>query len=222
MSRAASAPSGVHPLADVLRRAALGSSPPADGAVEVLPPLEGPVDAVCSFTAHAVLAVDLPAEELLARLDPSDLGAPMSATFLAWVGERLGTTPGVLDAVMVAPVSSPVAPAALEPRDDLVDHPRVRRAARYRRDLRVFADPSGAGVLVIGRGLAGRWEMAFEVEAAARGRGLGRGLAAGARSLVAPDEPLFAAASPGNAASVRSLLAAGYVPIGAECLFARP
>ena len=107
MSRAASAPAGAHPLADILRRAALGSPPPADGAVEVLPPLEGPVDAVCSFTAHAVLAVDLPAEELLTRLDPNDLGAPMSATFLAWVAKRLGTTPGVLDVVMVAPPSSP-------------------------------------------------------------------------------------------------------------------
>jgi hypothetical protein len=190
----------------------------------VLPTLEGPVDAICSFTAHAVLAVDVPAEELLTRLDPNDLGAPMSATFLAWVAKRLGTTPGVLDVVMVAPASSAltsVAPVALEPRDDLVRHPRVRRAARYRRDLRVFADPSGAGVLVIGRGLAGRWEMAFEVDQAARGRGLGRGLAAAARSLVPQEEPLFAEASPGNAASIRSLIAAGYVPIGGECLFAR-
>jgi hypothetical protein len=216
-----SPPAGTHPLADILLRAAHGTLPPTDGAVELLPALEGPVDAICSFTAHAVLAVDIPAEELLTRLDPNDLGAPMSATFLAWVAKRLGTTPGVLDVVMVAPASSSVTPVALEPRDDLVGHPRVRRAARYRRDLRVFADPSGAAVLVIGRGLAGRWEMAFEVDQAARGRGLGRGLAAAARSLVPQEEPLFAEASPGNAASIRSLIAAGYIPIGGECLFAR-
>ena len=172
MSRAESAPAKAHPLADILRRAALGSPPPADGAVEVLPPLEGQVDAVCSFTAHAVLAVDLPAEELLARLDPNDLGAPMSATFLAWVREAAGHDAG--GPGYHAGGAAPSAPSGRSPLScarTSSDHPRVRRATRYRTELHVFADQSGAGVLVIGRGLAGRWEMAFEVDGEARGRG---------------------------------------------------
>jgi len=34
-------------------------------------------------------------------------------------------------------------------------------------------------------------------------------------------EPLFAQVAPGNAASLRAFLAAGFVPIGAEVLFPR-
>jgi GNAT superfamily N-acetyltransferase len=211
-----------HPLSMLLQAAARGRFPPPDGAVEILPPLDGKVDAVVAFTAHSATAVDLPAGDVRARLDPGDFGASMSATFLAWLSERLGTTPGVLDNVMVAParatVDGDVAPI---PRDDLMDHPRVARATRYRTDLHVYTDASGAGVLVIGRGLARRWEMAFEVDAAARGRGVGRALAAAAPTLVPEGEFLFAQASPGNAASVRTLLVAGYVPIGSEVLFAR-
>jgi hypothetical protein len=211
-----------HPLFTLLHAAARGRFPPPDGAVEILPPLDGKVDAVVAFTAHSATAVDLPADEVRARLDPDDFGASMSATFLAWLGERLGTPPGVLDNTMAAPARPSVAAdIALERRDDLMDHPRVSRAIRYRTDLHVYTDASGAGVLVIGRGLAGRWEMAFEVDTAARGRGVGRALAAAAPTLVPEGEFLFAQASPGNAASVRTLLAAGYVPIGSEVLFAR-
>lgn len=208
-------------LLDLLVAAARGSPPPPDGAVEVVPGPPGPADAVCAFTAHSVVAVDLPPEEVAARLDPEDLGAALAAAFLAWVGERLGSTPGMVDAVLVAPSEPAVPQAALRERDDLSGHPRVVRSSRYRRDLRVYADPSGEGIVMVGRGLAGRWEMSFEVEPNARGRGLGRMLAAAAGSLAPDGEPLFAQVSPGNAASLRSLLAAGYRPIGAECLFLR-
>jgi GNAT superfamily N-acetyltransferase len=211
-----------HPLATLLQAAARGRFPPPDGAVEILPPLNGKVDAVVAFTAHSAVAVDLPAGDVRARLDPGDFGASMSATFLAWLGERLGTRPGVLDNVLVAPARPPHAEdTALAPRDDLADHPRVARATRYRTDLHVFTDASGGGVLLIGRGLAGRWEMAFEVDGDARGRGLGRALAAAAPTMIPEGEYVFAQASPGNAASVRAMLAAGYSPIGSEVLFAR-
>jgi hypothetical protein len=209
-------------LSLLLQDAARGRFPPPDGVVEILPPLEGKVDAVVAFTAHSAVAVDLPAEDVRARLDPDDFGASMNATFLAWLADRLGTSPGVLDNTLVAP-SRPAAvdDLPLGRRDDLMEHPRVARATRYRTDIRVYTDESGAGVLVIGRGLAGRWEMAFEVDAGGRGRGLGRAMAATAPSLVPEGEYLFAQASPGNAASVRAVLAAGYAPIGSEVLFAR-
>src|SRR5207245_372679 len=82
-----------------------------------------------------------------------------------------------------------------------------------------FAPAAGGGVLVLGRGLTNRWEMAYEVDEAARGRGLGRALATAARTLLPPGTPIWAQVAPGNAASLRATLAAGYTPVGAEVLF---
>ncbi|MFG1694953.1 GNAT family N-acetyltransferase [Nonomuraea sp. NPDC049309] len=77
-------------------------------------------------------------------------------------------------------------------------------------------DGGVAGLLAVGRGVGGRWEVAIEVEPDHRGRGLGRLLATAARHL-APG-PLWAQVAPGNAASVRAFIAAGYAPVGAEVL----
>ena len=92
------------------------------------------------------------------------------------------------------------------------------RALRYRDDVRVWRTPDGSGHLLVGRGLAGRWETAFEVEPSARGKGLGRALAAAATSFVPPGEPVFAQVSPGHAASLRAVIAAGYRPVCSEVL----
>ena len=98
------------------------------------------------------------------------------------------------------------------------EHPRVVRALRYRDDVRVWRTPGGAGHVIVGRGLAGRWETAFEVEPAARGHGLGRRLAIAATALVPAGEPVWAQVAPGNAASLRAVLAAGYQPVCGEVL----
>jgi len=95
------------------------------------------------------------------------------------------------------------------------EHPRVRRTLRYRDQVRVWA--TAGGLVILGRGLGGRWELAVEVEPTHRDRGLGRALATAARHLV-PGPALWAQVAPGNAASVRSLLAAGFTPVGAEAL----
>jgi hypothetical protein len=87
-----------------------------------------------------------------------------------------------------------------------------------RTDVSVYQTEDGAGILTLGRGLAGRWEAGFEVTEEARNRGLGRGLAAAARHLIPPDEYLFLQVSPGNAASLRAVLAAGFIPLGSELL----
>ena len=97
-------------------------------------------------------------------------------------------------------------------------HPRVSRANRYRVDVRAYE--ADGGLLVLGRGLAGRWEVAVEVDPAYRGRGLGRRLAAAAPGLLPPGEPLWAQVAPANVASLRAFLAAGYRPVGAEVLLA--
>ena len=88
-----------------------------------------------------------------------------------------------------------------------------------RRDARVWFTPDGIGRLALGRGLEGRWEAAIDVATAARGQGLGRRLAAAARGLIGPNEPVYAQIAPGNVASLRAALAAGYRPIAAEILF---
>jgi GNAT superfamily N-acetyltransferase len=208
-------------LLRLLEDAAGGVPPPADGVVEVWPGPEGPVDAVLAFTAHHVVAAGVDPDLVAARLPEGDLGAPMSPGFLGWLGERLGSHPGSLDVVLAAPGLGGDPPLALRPVGDPDRHPRAARAVRYRRDLRVWTDPDDAGVLVLGRGLAGRREVAFEVDPSRRNRGLGRLLVSCARHLTPPGEPLFAQVAAGNAASLRVVEAAGFRPLGAEVLFHR-
>jgi RimJ/RimL family protein N-acetyltransferase len=208
-------------LLRLLHDAALGAPPPADGRVEVWPGPAGAVDAVLGFTAHHVVAAGVDPDLVAARLPDGDLSAPMSAAFLGWLGERLGSRPGSLDVVLAAEGLGGPPPLELVSAVDLDRHQRVARALRYRRDLAVWTDPEGAGMLTIGRGLAGRRELAFEVDPARRGRGLGRLLVAAARHLTPPGEPLFAQVAPGNVASLRVVEAAGFRPVGAEVLFHR-
>jgi hypothetical protein len=95
-------------------------------------------------------------------------------------------------------------------------HPRVARALLYRSDVRVWA--SEHGLLILGRGLAGRWEIAVEVDETARNNGHGRALATAARHLVPDGRPVWGQIAPGNASSLRAFLAAGYTPVGSEVI----
>ena len=208
-------------LLRLLEDAAGGMPPPPDGVVEVWPAPEGSVDAVLAFTAHHVVAAAVDPDLVAARLPEGDLSAPVSAAFLGWLGERLGSHPGSLDVVLAAPGLGGTPPLALTPAVGLDRHQRVARSLRYRDDLQVWTAQEGAGVLVLGRGLAGRREVAFEVDPTRRNRGLGRLLVAAARQLTPPGEVLFAQVAPGNAASLRVVAAAGFRPIGAEVLFHR-
>jgi len=204
-------------LLRLLCDAARGNPPPADGVVEVWPGSEGPVDAVLAFTAHHVVAAGVDPSLVAARLPAGDLSAPMGAGFLAWLGEQLGS----LDVVLAAEGLGGPPPLELRSGGAPERHPRVARSLRYRDGLEVWTGPDGAGVLVLGRGLAGRRELAFEVDPARRNRGLGRALAEAGRCLTPRGEPLFAQVAPGNAASLRAVEAAGFRPLGAEVLFHR-
>jgi GNAT superfamily N-acetyltransferase len=203
-----------------LRDAATGTFPPADGAVEIIPSPPGRSDAVVAFTGHNVIAAGVDSDEVLTRLDPVDVGTPMSAEFLAWLAGRLDTRAGVLDMVLVAPRLSPSEDLAeLVLREDLIEHPRLARSRRYRADLRCYSDADDRALIVVGRGLADRWEMGLEIQPDHRDRGLGRQLIRAAARLVPDGEPLFAQVSPGNTRSVRAFLAAGYRPICSEVVF---
>jgi GNAT superfamily N-acetyltransferase len=161
-----------------------------------------------------VVAADVDPEWVARSVAHDPIAAPLGARFLADLADRVGAEPGVLDVVLVAPAARP---GGLELVSAEVDHPRVERALLHRSDVRVWTTSDGCGLLTVGRGVAGRWEVSLEVEPAARGRGLGAALAAAARGLV--DQPLWAQVAPANTASLRAFLAAGYRPVGAEVLF---
>ena len=209
-----------HTLPTRLRDAAHGVFPPADGVVEVVGSPGGLCDALVAFTGHFVLAADIDAAAVAARMPPGDFSIPLSPASLLWLAAELDLEPSTHDALLVNIDEGTGAPSWLHRTDDLV-HPRIDRASRYRAVDSVWSTEDGAGVVILGRGLCDRWEIGYEIEPEARGKGFGRRLVAAARGLVPAGEPLWAQVAPGNAASMRSTLAAGFVPVAAEVLFAR-
>jgi len=207
----------------LLDRLTAGDAPPADGRVATVPApflLDGRrVPAlVVGGTGWHVVAADVDPGWVAGQVVDDPIEAPLGARFLAALADRVGAEPGVLDALLVAP------PAPVRPGVELVEvepgeHPRVQRALAHRTGVRVWTTPDDAALLVLGRGLCGRWEVALEVQPRVRGRGLGTALAAAAPALVPGAAPLWAQVAPANTASLRSFLAAGWRPVGAEVLF---
>ncbi|MFG1805090.1 GNAT family N-acetyltransferase [Streptomyces sp. NPDC049040] len=206
-------------LAGILEAAAGGVFPPADGGATVVPQ-PGERDAgVIAFTAHAVVFTDEDPAWVLAELAAADcdpLAAAMNPRFLARLLDRSRRCTDTIDLLTVAAPLGGKPPLALREIED-PGHPRVVRALARRDGVRVWA--ADGGVLVLGRGVAGRWEAAVEVEEGARHRGVGRALATAARHLV--PGPVWAQQAAGNARSVRAFQAAGYRPVGAESLHRR-
>jgi hypothetical protein len=103
-------------------------------------------------SAHTIVAADVSPEEVADRLDSSDLGAPMSPRFLHWLSGRLNSEPGSLDAVFGALGVEEASGLKLRSEARLRDHPRAARAARYRSDVGLFADPEERAIVAVGRG----------------------------------------------------------------------
>jgi GNAT superfamily N-acetyltransferase len=183
----------------------------------VLPAPSGARAVVVGGTAWHVVAADIDPDWVAAEVAHDPVAAPLGARFLGALADRVGAEPGVLDAVLVAPPAPVEVGLSLVPVES--DHPRVRRAQHHRRDVRVWSAADGAGLVILGRGVAGWWEVSMEVEPSARHRGLGTALAAVAPALVPDGAPLWAQVAPANTASLRAFLAAGYRPVGAEVLF---
>ncbi len=210
----------------------------ADGGVTVLPQPSARDAGVLGFTAHTVVFADVDQDWVRAQLPHGDLGAPLQPPFLHALCTCTGRVAGSIDLLCVAerlPGEPPVELTPLDlgagqrPAEQLraehlraehlrAGHPRVERAFTYRDDVRAWE--TDGGVVLLGRGVAGRWEAAIEVDPDRRERRLGRALATAARHLIPAGEPLWAQVAPANAASVRAFLAAGFTPVGAEVLLA--
>ncbi|WRZ90449.1 GNAT family N-acetyltransferase [Streptomyces sp. NBC_01007] len=203
-------------LRDILDAAARGVFPPPDGATTVVRQ-HSPRDAgVLAFTAHSVVFTDEDEGWVRSALGAPDcdaLAATMNPRFLAAFMERTGRSNDTIDLLSVAaPLPGPATLALTEIDDP--GHPRVAGSRRRRDDVRAWA--ADGGVLVLGRGVGGRLEVAAEVDEGVRHRGLGRALASAARHLAG--EPVWAQVAAGNARSLRAFQAAGYRPVGAEAL----
>ncbi|MFF0448474.1 GNAT family N-acetyltransferase [Streptomyces sp. NPDC004609] len=204
-------------LGRILEAAARGEFPAPDGTTSVIGQPNARDAGVLAFTAHSVVFTDEdPAwvRERLAAAPSDPLAAAMNPVFLAELLARTGRTMSTIDLTTVAKALP--GPPEVELRE-IGDpgHPRVARALAYRDGVRVWA--ADGGVVVLGRGLAGRWECAVEVDEDARGRGLGVALARAARHLV-PDAAVWAQVAPGNARSVRAFQRAGFRAVGSEAL----
>ncbi|MDN5861209.1 MAG: hypothetical protein L0H84_21610, partial [Pseudonocardia sp.] len=209
------------PLARLLHDTAHHKFPSADDAVVVLPAPAGPCDVALAFTEHAVVAADVPESWVREHL-PVGTGHHqelLSVGFLGALSERLGSAAAWVSILLAAPKPSGSAPA-IELRDS---DQRQSDWAAYRSDVRCYEDTDGVGVLNLGLGPGGRWDLWMGFVEADRPMmspqvvGRGKALLEAARAN-APDA-LFASVPSSNARALRTFEAAGFRPIGAEVLF---
>jgi hypothetical protein len=213
-----------HPLAGLITAAAAGRHPAADGSWRRVPPWRPGVEAIVAFTGHAVLAVapDIPDQQLVS-LGANGFGGAHDPRLIAALAGPGGWIDS-LDILMAGRGGGhPGLPPRLADRPDLSTHPRAAFAARVRDPLRLmgYADQRRSALAVISRGIAGLTELSFELEPGHRGHGGGTNLIRDALSAIPAGELVLAAVAPGNAASVRALLSAEFIPIGSLQLFRR-
>lgn len=205
-----------HPLVEVLDGLTTGRFPSVDGVVEALPPDPSGWWAIVALTGHAYVLSTHSQDAVDAR-GGDGFGGAMDPAVQTWLAGERGHL-GVLDALLFARGRG--RGSSLAVRDDLDDHPRVRRARAHRSDVRVLGDERG--IAAIGHGLVGRTELAVELlDPTVQGRGAGRELITAALGEIGEGEVVWAQVSPGNAASLRAFLAAGFVPVGSEVLIDR-
>jgi GNAT superfamily N-acetyltransferase len=214
----------VRPLADLITAAAAGQFPVADGGWRRVPPWRQGLEAVIAFTGHAVLAVapDIP-DRLLVSLGVDGFGGahhPRLVMALAGPGGWIDS----LDLLLAGRggVHAGV-PSRLVDRPDLATHPRAAFAAGLRDQPRLlgYPDRHRRDLAIVSRGIAGLTELSFELEPGHRGQGRGAELIRDALSAIPSGDLVMAAVAPGNAASLRALLSAGFAPLGSLQLFCR-
>jgi hypothetical protein len=211
-----------HPLAELITAAAGGEFPDADGGWRRVPPWRAGLEAIVCFTGHAVLAVrpDVP-DRRLAALGADGFGGAHDPRLIT----ALAGPDGWIDSLDMLMASRGTGRAGVAPRltdrPDLATHPRAMFAAGIRDHTRLmgYPDPRRSALAVVSRGIAGLTEVSFELEPSRRRAGGGAELVRDALSAIPSGQLAVAAVAPGNAASVRALLAAGFVPLGSIQLF---
>ncbi len=207
-----------HPLANILDRAADGEFPPADGAIDILPPDDDGTIAVVSFTGHAYVLADVDPDDVVVRQSDGAGGgfggalAPALVQWLAGPAREIGS----IDVVLVARGGGSGSSVARRCDDD-VDHPRVQRARRHRRDVQVYCNDDG--LAIVGRGLVGRRELSVELFAPDDTEpGAGRRLIRAGLDAIPSGEWCWAQVASGNTRSLRAFLACGFVAVCSEVL----
>jgi hypothetical protein len=213
-----------HPLAGLIAAAAAGRFPVADGRWTRVPPWRPDLEAVIAFTGHAVFAVEPDiSSDLLASLGADGFGGAHDPRLITALAGTHGWIDS-LDILMAARgAGRPGVPPVLVSRPDLASHPRAVFAASIRAHPRTvgYSDPRRSALAIISEGIAGLTELSFELEPARRGLGGGARLARDALSAIPFGQLAVAAVAPGNAASLRALLAATFTPLGSLQLFRR-
>ena len=179
-----------------------------DGGVTFLPELGEGQEAVVCFTGHAFIASRLTADDL-SDLGPDGLGRALHPEVLL----RMAGPRGSIGSIDITMFAEGLGGGALVPRPELDHHPRVAFARARREQVRAYG--SLDGLFTLGLGLGGRREMS--VENSPDGP-RGRHLIHQALTMTPHGEHLFAAVAPGNARSLRSFLACGFIPIASEVL----
>ncbi len=212
-------------LAAVLRSAAYGIYPQADGGWQRAELWRRGVEAVVAFTGHAYLAIgsDLTDVELDALGVDGHGGAHHPH-----VAERIRGSGWAdsLDVLLVRPLPLSTLPRTtpeveVVPRDDLTAHPRIEAAANVRSGIRVLGLPArrSRSFVTIADGLGGLPEISIEVTGEQKGRDLLDAALGWCAAELDPDVPLVASVPPGNARSLRLFLRAGFLPVGSVQLF---
>lgn len=223
-------PGSGHLVGRLIEDAVHGRWPDADGSWRRCSPWRPGLGAVVAVTGHAVIVVpeDVPESRLAAlRLDGFG-GATSPETILALgAGGEIETLDVLLARRGTAALAYPGGVGGLVPRPDLEGQPRAAHARSYRDDVQVWGWPEPAGgdpapgdpgdLAIWGRGIGGLPELS--VEAARPGRGGGPALVTAALRQVPAGQVVVAAVAPGNARSLRALLACGFVPIGSVTFF---
>jgi GNAT superfamily N-acetyltransferase len=206
--------------------AAAGRFPAVDGGWHRVPPWRPGLEAVFAFTGHAVLALaDERSESTLGNFAVDGFGGahdPRLVSALAGADGWIDSLDLVLAGRGTGRNMEPDL-AGLVPRPDLASHPRARYAATIRSAPRAFgySDLACSTVVILSEGVAGLGELSFELDPSQRGTGQGTALVRDALRLIPDGELVVASVAPGNAASLRCLLATGFTPLGSIQLFRR-
>jgi hypothetical protein len=209
-----------HPLGGLIAEIAGGRFPVADGSWRRVPPWRPGLEAIVAFTGCAVFAVEPDiTDSMLGGLGADGFGGANHPRLISALAGPDGWI-GSLDLLMTARGTGG---SRLVDRPDLAAHPRAALAARIRDSPRImgYPDPERSDIAIIGTGVGGLTEVSYELEPVRRGIRGGAALASAALSAIPAGEVAVAAVAPGNAASVRALLTAGFCPAGSIQLFIR-